>query len=255
MNDRILFSTMAMVVLGASAAHAQHNTDIWVGNGGGSVAISPGGLQPSSIYNPLFRVDTFLHGWSNNNPGFDHTATAQGGVAPLVSPAQIWLEVVALEPALFVIDNAFNVLELPGDRTLLGGATLHAHLTWFIDETDPGFDPDQCVWEGILRLVDTGSGLGASQPFTLLFANVPVRGGEFPPTQTPADDDFDDDHHVDAFDVDAFVECMNGPDRRTTPDDPETTTCEVDCYNAFDSDDDLDIDLTDFAQMQILANP
>lgn len=249
MRFQFSIALAAFGMMAASAA-AQHSSDIWVGDSGGQVAISSEGLVPGTTYSPLLRVDTFLHGWSNNNPGFDHVTEGQGGVGPLPAAAQIRLEVVALDPALYVIDNSFNVLDSPGDRTLLGGANLHTHMTWFVDDTDPGFDPDLCVWEGRIRLVDTGSGLSPSVPFSLYFTNVAVRGGEFPPMPTLADGDFDDDHHVTPVDRRALLVCFYGPDIITQPNDPSVTTCEVDCYNAFDFDDDLDVDLFDFAEFQ-----
>ncbi len=245
--------------LASTTVWAQHTTDIVIGQSGGSLALSPTGFIPGSDYNPLFRVDTFLHGWSNANPGFDHARVTAGGVAPLSgTTVRVELEVVALDPALVAFGpNLTYELNSPGDRGLLGGSALHVHLTWFIDEEDPGFllDLDKCVWEGTFKLVDTGSGLGSSPPFTLLFANVPVRGGEFPPTPTPASGDFDGDHDVDGEDLMAFVVCISGPELRPEPADPFVTTCEVDCYNAFDFDDDLDIDLADFAVFQWVYDP
>lgn len=255
MNLKIA-TVMAIAALGTVKASAQHNTDLWPGQSGGRVAWSPAGLIPGSVYHPLGRVDTFLHGWSANNPGFDRTFVSVGGVSPLPASSQIWLRVVALDPALFVVDNAFNVLEFPGDMTYLGsGTNLHIHVTWFIDETDPAFDPEQCVWEATFVLDDMGSGLADSLPFTLFFSNVPVRGGEFPPQNTPANGDFDDDRDVDGLDAAAFVECMNGPQRRPSPDDPDITLCEVNCFNAFDFEDDMDIDLLDFAEFQVEYEP
>lgn len=244
------YLAMKLVAVLASSAYGQHGSDIWLGNQANRVAISPSGLMPESTYSPLLPVDTFLQGWTNNNPGFDHVSGVQGGVAEFSGPVQIRLEVVDLDPALYVIDNSFNVLEFPGDRTLLGGADLHTHITWFIDETDPGFDAEQCVWEGRFRLVDTGTGLAPSLPFSLYFTNVPVRGGEFPPTPTAATGDFNHDHFVDLLDQEAFAVCMAGPESIPQPNDPEVTTCEVDCHNAFDFDDDLDVDLEDFADFQ-----
>jgi hypothetical protein len=248
----VIAMTLGWVAAVASSAAGQHNADIWLGNQANRVAISPSGLVPGSTYAPLLPVDTFLQGWTHNNPGFDHVSGVQGGVAEFSGPVQIRLEVVDLDPSLYVIDNSFNVLELPGDRTLLGGADLHAHLTWFIDETDPGFDPERCVWEGRFRLIDTGTGLQPSLPFSMYFTNVPVRGGEFPPTPTPADGDFDGDRAVTRTDHAAFLVCFAGPQTRPNPQEPSITTCEVDCHNAFDFDDDLDVDLLDYAELQTL---
>lgn len=259
MNDRMIASVLiTTVVVTTSTTRAQDPLDIWAGQAAGKVAWSPAGFHPGSRYNPLFRVDTFLHGWSNANPGFDRATQTAGGVFPIaLGTAAISLEVVALDPALVAFGPLLEYeLNSPGDRGSLGD-DLHEHFTWFIDEEDPGFllDPDKCVWAGTFRLVATSGGLGPSQPFTLLFANVPVRGGEFPPTPTAANGDWDGDHAVDGDDHAAFVVCLDGPERRPAPADPGFTTCEVDCYNAFDFDDDLDIDLMDFAAFQRKYNP
>jgi len=248
---------VAIVFVAASgtAALAQHNADLWPGQQGGRLAWSPGGLVPGSVYHPLTPVDTFLHGWSANNPGFEGTTTPRGGVLPLGPAARIWLRIVSLDPALFVIDNALQTLENPGDQTFLGGPNLHTHLTWFIDRTDPGFNPDQCVWEGTFKLIDLGSGLGDSPSFTLLFTNVPVRGGEFPPAPAAASGDFDGDRDVDVDDYRAFLECLAGPDLEPSPNNPEVTTCKVECLNAFDFADDRDVDMKDFAGFQAEYDP
>jgi hypothetical protein len=248
---------LTATALATSTTRGQDPLDMWVGKSAGKVALSPAGFIPGSAYNPLFRVDqSFLHGWSNANPGFDHATSSVGGVSPLTSTVQIQIEVVALDPALVAFGPAFSyTLESPGQRGLLGGADLHTHVTWFIDEDDPGFDPGQCVWAGTFKLVATAGGLQPSLPFTLRFANVPVRGGEFPPTPTPASGDFDEDSDVDGEDAAAFAACSGGPQRRPAPDDPTITICEVDCFNALDFDDDMDIDLADFADFQMEYNP
>jgi hypothetical protein len=243
-----IVAALMTVWLAAGTVSAQHNTDLWVGASDARVALSRAGLIPGSVYHPLSR--SFFPGWSANDPGFERVTVMQGGVGPLPGSAQIWLEAVDLDPAFIVIDNTFKVLDSPGDMTLLGGADLHTHLTWFVDETDPGFDLGRCVWEATFTLVDTGSGLRDSLPFTLLFTNVPVRGGSFPPIPTRADGDFEEDGDVDAWDHAAFAECGAGPDRRPAPDDPAITTCEVRCFNAFDFNDDLDVDLADYAELQ-----
>ncbi|MBI1826370.1 MAG: hypothetical protein HY287_15595 [Planctomycetes bacterium] len=251
---RHLSLALAAVSLGTSAsvALAQHNTDVWPGVTGTNLAWSPAGFQPASLYNPLFPVDTFLHGWSNNNPGFNYEQFPAGDVLPMPQGVQVWLEVISLDPALLVADVPSGiVLDSPGQRMLLGGATLHVHLTWFVDKTDPGFNPDLCVFKGTFRFVDTGIGLGPSPPFTFLFATVPVRGGEFPPTNSPASGDFDEDSDVNKKDYKAFRSCMEGPGARSAPNDSSITTCEVDCFNAFDFDDSMSIDLFDFAELQI----
>lgn len=253
-RNLILFGGLfAIAWFSAGPAAAQHGTDLWLGRtSAGQLVFSPNGLTPGSVYHPLDPVNTFLHGWSDNDPGFDHVAASGGGILPLQSGAEIWLEVVSIDVPLFIIDNAFNVLEFPDDATELGGADLHEHLTWFIDADDPRLNQDQCVWEAILTLRDAGSTrYRTTAPFTLLFTNVPVRGGGFPPLPVPADGDFDEDGSTNLDDTSALVICFSGPGLRPNPSNPQITTCEVDCHNAFDFDDDLDVDLFDYAEFQV----
>jgi hypothetical protein len=248
MSQRVFRITLLASVVMSGPVAAQHTTDLWIGQSGGRLALHPGGLIPDRVYLPLDPVDTFLRGWSGNDPGFDAAPGIAGGVAPLGAGAGVYLRVVVLDPGLFVIGNSFEVLEFPGDETRLGGNTLHVHLTWFIDRDDPWFDPEQCVWEGTFRLLDFGTTFyQQSQPFTLLFSNVQVRGGGFPPTPMQATGDFDDNGNIDLDDYAALAVCVGTPGERPAPNDPDITTCEVECYNAFDFDDDFDVDLKDFA--------
>ena len=254
-HNRILMGSVvfawSLMLAHTNSASAQHNADMWVGQQEGRVNWHPSGLQPESVYHPLDRVDTFIQGWSDNDPGFDHAVTTVDGVLPLLPGVQIALEIVQVDPAFVVIDNGFQLLTEPGDRTVLGGSNLHEHITWFVDEEDPLFDEDQCVWEATFKLVDLSGNLDDSGAFTLLFANVDVRGGVFPPADIDATGDFDTDGSVDLTDFQAFAHCVAGPDVRPMPDDPAITQCEVDCHNAFDFDNDLDVDLMDFAELQV----
>ncbi len=244
-------AVLVMMLSRPEIASAQHDADMWIGQKEGRVAWHPVGLQPESVYHPLGPVDTFIQGWSDNDPGFDHVVTTVDGVTPLPPVVQVALEIVEVDPAFVVIDNSFQLLTEPGDRTVLGGSNLHEHITWFVDEEDPLFDETKCVWETTFNFVDLTGNLDDSGAFTLLFANVPVRGGVFPPADIPANGDFDTDGTVDLTDFQAFAHCYAGPDVRPMPDDPAITDCEVECHNAFDFDDDLDVDLLDFADLQV----
>lgn len=245
-NKTIWITTAAVAFLLNARVFGQHDEDIVVGQSAGRVALHPAGMAPGTEYLELLRVDTFLVGWSNNEPGFESASDVEGGVAPLSHGHEIWLDVVHLDPALYVIDNAFNVLEFPGDAAFLGGHDLHTHVTFFVDETDPQFDAGQCVWEGVFLLVEDGSSLNDSEPFSMLFTNASVRHEE----DDPANGDFDLDQSVGPRDRMAFTVCLSGPGSRPAPAHPAVTTCEVDCYNSFDFDDDLDVDLEDFADFQ-----
>ncbi len=246
-----LMCAVLVAAVGAGLASAQHAGDVWVGRTTqGRVAISPQGFLPELSYHGLSPVGGVLNGWSDANPGFDHLTTGDPNddVFPFQSGAAIWLEVITIDAALRIIDGGFNVLDEPGEDTLLGGAGLHVHNTWHINSDDPAFDPNQCVWHTTVLLRDDGgTGYDDSAPLTFSFANVPVR-----PATEPADGDFDESGAAGATDLPAVFECLSGPGTRPQPDDPAITTCEVLCLNAFDSDNDLDIDLCDVEVFQQL---
>lgn len=238
-----------VLAFGVSVAQAQHQGDIWVGRTAtGQLKIDPQGFIPAENYHTMNAVNgPFLWGWSDNDPGFDHVTAddPNNDVYVLESGAKLWLEVVSIDEAFQMIDNAFNFLNMPGQETYLGDHTLHVHNTWHIDSTDPAYDPDQCVWHATFILRDKGStGYAASAPFTFNgFTNVTLQD---------LDGDFDDDLDVDGDDFAAFTECMDGAGAIPNPGDPAITTCEVACLNAFDFDDDRDVDVVDFAEFQVV---
>ncbi len=233
----------------ASLAAAQHLGDVWVGRtAAGQIAIHPGGFVPDLNYRQLYPVSGLLHGWTDADPGYDHFTFTDpnNDMFPLQSGAQVWLQVVAIDAAFRLIDSAFNILAAPGQSTYLGGSNLHVHNTWHINSSDPAFDPHQCVWRITVLLRDAGTtGYADSVPMTFAFTNVVVRPG----TQ-PATGDFDSSGAVGWNDWRAVAECFSGPGARPTPDDPAITACEVTCLNAFDFDNDLDLDVADFAAFQ-----
>lgn len=243
----IVMLAIATTAMAATHASAQHTGDVWIGvDSNGQLAASAGAFVPADNYAYLVPVSGLLHGWSDDAPGFDHVVTPADGLAPMQSGANIWLEVVELDPAFRVIDDAFQILDAPGDDTQLGDHTLHQHDTWHINSSDAAYDPDRCVWHATFVLRDDGStGYATSDPLTFNFTNVPVR-----PEGTPADGDFDLDMDVDWDDYRAFAVCLFGPAELPQPDEPAVTTCEVECLNAFDFDDDRDVDLQDFAAFQ-----
>jgi hypothetical protein len=248
MKQSVLTIAVGAYVLGAlgtATARAQHADDVWVGvTSNGVLTISPDGFVPDENYHTLTPVDGLLKGWADDDPGFDHLVNPQpeNNVFPLASGAQIWLEVVAIDPAFRLIDQGFQVLDEPGEDTLLGDHTLHIHNTWHINNQDPEFDPDQCVWHGTFLLRDDGStGYATSAPLTFSFTNVVLED---------LNGDFNDDGTVDLDDYAALVVCLDGPGVIPNPDDPGITTCEVECLNAFDFDHDRDVDLRDVAEFQ-----
>lgn len=233
----------------AGRAQSPHQGDLWVGRSGTRLALSPLGTAPGRVYYPLDELPpwpepSLFYGWSSADPGFDavRSVDSVNGVSPLQSGASIYVELVNGAGAFRLWDSDLMPVQFPGDRALLGGTTLHTHLTWHIDLFDDSFHEEQCVWAVTYRLADTGSTrYMASAPFTMLFTNVPVR---------QATGDFDGDADRDLDDAAALAVCLHGPGVRPAPDDPSITTCEVECHNGFDFDADLDVDLRDVLDFQ-----
>lgn len=250
-------------LLTSLTAVAQHGTDLWIGrSAAGQLKVSPSGFKPAHRYAPLGAVQgPFLYGWSDDIPGFDRVVSAEpaADVLPMQSGAAISLELLSVDPALRAIDGAFQILDAPGESTYLGGSSLHTHIIWHINDQDPAFDANQCVWHFTAFLRDDGAtGYADSSPFTVAFTNVAWGPGHTPPLF--ATGDFNADGHVNLEDANALVVCLHGPGQTPAPDDPAITTCEVECLNAFDFGDsldevDLDVDLADVAQFQTLFAP
>lgn len=72
-----------------------------------------------------------------------------------------------------------------------------------------------------------------------------VFGNQLPP---PLDNDYDGDEDVDARDLVLFDRCFDGPEATPTP--PWAGITVHNCLATFDSDEDADVDLADFAGMQ-----
>ena len=237
---------LGLIMAMPSAAHAQHDGDVWIGRtSSGQLAISPAGYVPGDNYKDLLPVSGLLNGWTDNNPGFDRITEpdVENDLFPLEVGAAIHLVVVETDTAFRLVDGAFQILDQPGQSTFLGNHNLHVHNTWHINSSDPLFDPDLCVWHASFYLLDTGStGYSPSEDLTFTFTNVEI--------ELEPDGDFDKNEVVDLADFEAFAECLSGPGTRPAPGDPEITTCEVDCLNAFDFDLDRDVDLADFVDLQ-----
>jgi hypothetical protein len=173
------WSASGALLLSLSAAPwalAQHEGDVLVGHtAGGQLAIGGFPVEREIVLLPTVN-GPLLFGWSDNEPGFDHVVTPDppGDLFPLQSGAQIRLQVLAIDPAFRIIDEGFQVLDAPGESTLLGDSQLHAHLIWHINSQSVAFDRDQVIWQATLQLLDVGStGYEPSEPFTMTFTNTP----------------------------------------------------------------------------------
>jgi hypothetical protein len=153
---------------------AQHAGDVFVGRSSSNqLKIGPtgsGGYVPDDNIKVLPPVSGVFNGWSDNNPGFDHIVSDQPALDfyVLQSGAQVRLELVQCDPAFKTITASFQVIDMPGERALLGNQSLHTHLTWLIDSDDPAFDPQRLLYHATFKLVDTGT-TAESAPFTFNF--------------------------------------------------------------------------------------
>lgn len=236
-------------LMAARPAVGQHRGDVWIGRTAneGALAISPSerSFVPEDNYAALGASGGALPGWTDDDPGFDSVSIATNGVLPLEPGAEIWIELVDVDPAFRLVTDSLQSIDEPGEAARFpGGYHVHEHWTWHIQSAHPAFDPDQCVWRATFFLRDEGTtGYSDSRHFTFKFTNVALR---------TADGDFDQDGHVDLPDSAVFAACLFGPNATPQPDDPAVTTCEVECLNAFDFDEDDDIDARDFAVLQRL---
>lgn len=198
-TSRISLFNLAFVFL-VRSAYAQDPGDVWVGRSdAGQLKIA--GFPVANDAIPLAPSEGLFNGWTDTEPGFDRILTDDpaNDLFTLEAGAQISIVVVAIDDALRAIKPVtFEILDDPGDQTLLGNENLHIHLTWHINSDDPEFDPGQYLWNATFKLIDTGStGYADSDPFTMHFMNIECLPG-----------DVNADAVVDEADVGAFVDLL-----------------------------------------------
>jgi len=216
LSQRPLVTVLAIIqpCLWASTASTQHAGDVFVGRSlAGQLKIGPvgsGGFVPEDNIVVLPAVSNppgLFNGWSDNNPGFDRLVVNQPALDLYIlqSGVQVRLELIQCDPAFKAITASFAVIDVPGERALLGGSSLHTHLTWLIDSDDPNFDPQKTLWRATYKLVDTGTtGYSDSAPFTFYFASVDCTRA-----------DCNADGMKDARDIQAFIETVLDPASKT----------------------------------------
>ncbi len=172
--------TALVFALGLAApatAHDDHG-DITVGRTGITQPTATRLAIEADLDSPVFLAPAsgLAAGWTSGHPGFN----ALAGDEPderfwtLASGAQVRLEVVSISGGLAVVQPGGGAIaDAAGESVLLGGATLHAHPTWYAQASTLGSG-----WTGTLtatfRLIDTGTtGYESSDPFTMTFTNVP----------------------------------------------------------------------------------
>ncbi len=156
-----------------AAAQHEHAGDAEIGHWMGQVAVGFDGDEAFS----LAETSGILTGWAGDEPGFTTVEAdePEEELLALDAATVLVLEVVSLDPALKAHTPGFaSVLTATGDSWTMGSAPFDDHPVWHIDSTDPGFDPLQTVWTGVFRVLDSGpTALAPSEPFTILFTNLP----------------------------------------------------------------------------------
>lgn len=216
----------------SAPATAQHAGDVVVGrSAAGQLKI--GGFIPDENIVLLPEVSGLFNGWSDNNPGFDRLVTSQpeNDFYTLQSGVQVRLEVVQVDPAFQAVTATLQIIENPGQRALLGGSTLHTHLTWLINSDHAQFDPLKVLWRAKFKLVDTGTtNYTESELFTFYFAIVDCDRG-----------DTNDDGEINALDIASFVDTLLDPSSKS-PEDRCRADVNLDGYATID-------DVAEFVEM------
>jgi hypothetical protein len=168
-----LILTLVCVVAWGSAMVCAQDMDVRVGRTAAG-QLKVGGYDFEMVL-PLKPTSGIIEGWSGRDPGLANLSVSDppNDWLTLQSGAQIWLRVVALDPAFRVISPSLAILDEPGEEALLGSHLFDQHPTWHIDSENPDFDPVGCIWEGQFVVRDLGTTLYAdSDAFTLKFTNL-----------------------------------------------------------------------------------
>lgn len=159
----------------AAIACAQHEGDILIGQTT-SMRLGATNLPARTIYLSPVSSGAF-QGWSSTVLGFDGIVTnAANALQPLFAGANVFLEVVTIDPGLSLRSftaPATVFADDAGERLRIGSTgNLHNHPIIFLDRLVVGtdFTGRRTV---VFRLVDTGTaGLLPSPDFSLNFAPV-----------------------------------------------------------------------------------
>ncbi len=218
MRNQTALRVAVMVSIAATAATlAQpHTGDLWLAvSAAGQLKISPRGFVPDGSPASVVVLDEvagpLFFGWTRNSPGFDdiETPDPENNCYPLAAGASVWLEIVAMDPALIVWDVQLKPYFNPGERVYVGVTPgLHSHLIWHINSKFPNFEQLHGLkvhWRAMFRLVDTGgTGYAASAPFPMIFGITECVTG-----------DVSGDGRVDFGDINPFVEVLLQPGQAT----------------------------------------
>jgi len=169
-------SFLLLACWGVDSAVAQHAGDILIGRTDGKQMVATQ-LPGRTVYLPAVQSGAF-RGWVSSVLGFDGAVSLDpaGQVLPLEPGANVFLEVVTIDPGLSLRSftaPATVFVDEPGERLRIGSTgNLHNHPIVFIDSAVVGthFTGDRAV---TFRLVDLGTAAHAVSPeYSVTFSPV-----------------------------------------------------------------------------------
>lgn len=188
-NVRKMATAFLFLCLAAVSARAQHSGDVGVGRS----AVGQLKCRLSDVQNPCFEPAlgiglltpipdaTAPTSWRATSPGFDANFASDPAQDYYLLDYGAAIYLVAAEdpqPA-FTVKYGTTTIRVAGDALPLGSATLHRHVIFVVDCTDPRYDPLRTLWYGTFILEDRGStGYADSEPFTLRLSVVECETGD-----------------------------------------------------------------------------
>lgn len=193
----------------------------------------------TALFDNLSTSPSLLSGLANLELSFE-------GGADLTSTMEIGSEDLGVDELGFVGNFSLGALrvgttETPADLRLVDDQ----------DNAVPGVDPEALYVRMIAISAGSTLDLNGLNVYYHYLCNeggtIELHGGVLEQVESAIPGDFDHDGGVSLVDFSAFADCMAAPG--TTP-DPQSVECAQACLDAFDSDEDADVDLADFAALQ-----
>lgn len=197
------------------AALGQHSGDIGVGRSAAGQLKCRLSDEQNPCFEPAVGIGlltpipdaTAPTSWRATSPGFDANFASDPSQDYYLLDYGAAIYLVAaedLQPA-FTVKYGTTIIREAGDALPLGSATLHRHVIFVVDCTDPLYDPLRTLWYGTFILDDRGStGYADSEPFTLRLSVVECAAG-----------DVDGDGAANFADINPFISVIVAPPAAT----------------------------------------